>query len=431
MLRHRNPQPWREVLATILVLLLFGRVAPAQQDEQDRMQSDASVSIRQVALGEAFRHVVEVWHGSTGGRPTTTGTPECSAEVWEALDSLARAGCVEAARTCLLDYRHLRGLPAEGALSPSALEHRMGMYEYLVQAMNPAQMELALDLLRREQELSSGQIEGLVRRLARRRRAPLGVQAQAKLDLARLLGAWSSGGTDRGVGRAARLAEALAIYESIRSEFEGTEFALRAGRALGRLERLSPGKMAPDFLTHDPAGNEIRLFDLRGQVVVVYFSDSTSADFGADLDRAEAEGRRHWDSRFAWVGIHRGGSSAALEEALGGTLPSGEHAWEGAGASGAAQTWSIPAYETTVVIGPSGLVCAVNPAKALLERHITDLLSELQQQGRQRQADSGGGSDQGGGGDERGTDDTSVGRLPGMKVRASGEGVRPPGEQTP
>ena len=395
------------------------------------MQSDASVSIRQVALGEAFRHVVEVWHGSTGGRPTTTGTPECSAEVWEALDSLARAGCVEAARTCLLDYRRLRGLPAEGALSPSALEHRMGMYEYLVQAMNPAQMELALDLLRREQELSSGQIEGLVRRLARRRRAPLGVQAQAKLDLARLLGAWSSGGTDRGVGRAARLAEALAIYESIRSEFEGTEFALRAGRALGRLERLSPGKMAPDFLTHDPAGNEIRLFDLRGQVVVVYFSDSTSADFGADLDRAEAEGRRHWDSRFAWVGIHRGGSSAALEEALGGTLPSGEHAWEGAGASGAAQTWSIPAYETTVVIGPSGLVCAVNPAKALLERHITDLLSELQQQGRQRQADSGGGSDQGGGGDERGTDDTSVGRLPGMKVRASGEGVRPPGEQTP
>ncbi|MDP6387363.1 MAG: hypothetical protein QGI93_14295 [Planctomycetota bacterium] len=395
------------------------------------MQSDASVSIRQVALGEAFRHVVEVWHGSTGGRPTTTGTPECSAEVWEALDSLARAGCVEAARTCLLDYRRLRGLPAEGALSPSALEHRMGMYEYLVQAMNPAQMELALDLLRREQELSSGQIEGLVRRLARRRRAPLGVQAQAKLDLARLLGAWSSGGTDRGVGRAARLAEALAIYESIRSEFEGTEFALRAGRALGRLERLSPGKMAPDFLTHDPAGNEIRLFDLRGQVVVVYFSDSTSADFGADLDRAEAEGRRHWDSRFAWVGIHRGGSSAALEEALGGTLPSGEHAWEGAGASGAAQTWSIPAYETTVVIGPSGLVFAVNPAKALLERHITDLLSELQQQGRQRQADSGGGSDQGGGGDERGTDDTSVGRLPGMKVRASGEGVRPPGEQTP
>jgi hypothetical protein len=116
---------------------------------------------------------------------------------------------------------------------------------------------------------------------------------------------------------------------------------------------------------------------------------------------------------------------------LGGTLPCGEHAWEGAGASGAAETWRIPAYETIVVIGPSGLVCAVNPAKALLDRQITDLLGELQQQGRQRQADSGGGSNQGGGGDERGTDDTSVGRLPGMKGGASGEGVRPPGDQTP
>ncbi|HJM57036.1 MAG TPA: hypothetical protein QF446_06895 [Planctomycetota bacterium] len=428
MLRHRNQQRWREVLATIFVLLLFGRVAPAQQD---RIQADASVSIRQVALGEAFRHVVEVWHDSTGGSPTTTGTPGCSAEVWEALDSLARAGCVEAARTCLLDYRRLRGLPAEGALSSSALEHRMGLYEYLVQAMDSAQMELALDLLRREQELSSVQIEGLVRRLARRRRAPLGVQAQAKLDLARLLGAWSSGGTDRGVGRAARLAEALTLYKSIRSEFEGTEFAGRAGSAVWRLEHLSPGKVAPDFLAHDPAGNEIRLSDFRGQAVVVHISDPTSADFGADLDRAEAEGRRHWDSRFAWVGIHRGGSSAALEEALGGTLPCGEHAWEGAGASGAAEAWRIPAYETIVVIGPSGLVFAVNPAKALLDRHITDLLSELVQQGRQRQADSGGGSNQGGGGDERGTDDTSVGRLPGMKGGASGEGVRPPGDQTP
>jgi hypothetical protein len=257
------------------------------------------------------------------------------------------------------------------------------------------------------------------------------VRAEAQLDVAWLLASWSSLDAGQGSRRSARLAEAQALYESIREEFEGTEYAMRGGSATLRLDCLSPGTVAPDFLAHDPAGNEIRLSDFRGQVVVVHFTDPASSDSRDALDLSEAEGRRHWDSRFVWVGIHRGGSSSALEVALDGALPCGEHAWEGAGSSGAAQTWRIPAREALVIIDPAGRVCAMNPPAVLLERHITDLLGGLQQQGRQRQAGSGGGSGQAGRGGGGGTDRALVERALPRSGGAQGNGAHSPEDQAP
>jgi hypothetical protein len=74
-------------------------------------------------------------------------------------------------------------------------------------------------------------------------------------------------------------------------------------------------------------------------------------------------------------------------------LPCGEHAWEGGGSTGAAEAWRLPAGEMIAVIGPAGFICAMNPAESLLDRHITDLLGDLQVQSRKRQASSGGGRD--------------------------------------
>jgi hypothetical protein len=305
------------------------------------------------------------------------------------------------------------------------------LYEGLVYATDSEGMGLALDLLRNEQELSVEQIEALVRKVAARHLAPLGVQAQAQLDLAQLLAFCSSGKAKPGPRRVARLAEALALYESIQDEFEGTTYAARAGSGLWRLEHLSLGKVAPDFLTHDVAGNEIRLSDFRGQIVVVHFTDSSTLGLWAGLDRSGAMGRRHWDSRFAWVGIHRGQASGTLQAALDAALACGEHAWEGAGSAGAAQTWRMPAGEALVVIDPAGLVCAMNPAEALLDRHITDLLGDLKGQGRKRQAGSGGGGGaaerSGGGGDARALVNEAIRRDGGSE----GEGFPMAEDQAP
>ena len=390
---YRTLHPRLVLLAAVPILLMFGRMASAHPDGQEGPQA-AAIPLRQVALHEAFEHVAEVWRASQRGDATQEWADEYRAGVYEAFENLARAGCVEAAATCLRDHRALRRRSADEALPPIELEYRVGMYEGLLDAADPAGMGLALELLRNEQELSSGQIEALVRALTQRRLVPLDVQAQARLDLARLLASWSSTDEGHGSRRSARWAEAQALYGSIQEEFVGTEYADRASSASWRLEHLSPGRLAPDFLTHDLAGNEIRLSDFIGQVVVVHFTDPASADSRQALDRSEVKGRRHWDSRFVWVGIHRGGNSSALEAALDDSLTCGEHAWEGAGVAGAAQTWRIPARDSLWVIDPAGLVSAMDPAGSLLDRHITNLLGDLQQQGRMRQAESGGDGDQ-------------------------------------
>jgi len=212
---YRTLHPWLASLAALPILLICGQLATAHPDGQESLKAAAPIPLRQVALREAFEHVAEVWRASQRGDATPEWADEYLAGVHEAFENLARAGCVEAAATCLRDHRGLRGLSADEALPPIELEHRVGMYEDLVNAADPAGMGLALDLLRNEQELSTGQIEALVRGLTQRRLAPLDVKAQARMDLARLLGSWSSTDEGHDSRRLARRAEAQALYESI------------------------------------------------------------------------------------------------------------------------------------------------------------------------------------------------------------------------
>ncbi|MEO2164292.1 MAG: hypothetical protein ABGY29_17375, partial [bacterium] len=155
------------------------------------------------------------------------------------------------------------------------------------------------------------------------------------------------------------------------------------------------------------------------------------SDLQSSLDRSEAMGRRHWDDRFVWLGIHRGESPDAMEPALEGTLLWGQNAWEGAGVSGAAQAWRVPAREVLVVIDPTGLVLAIDPSEALLDRHIADLLGDLQQQGRKRQAGSGGDSGQAGRGAGGGAERALLESAHPIGSRAQGDGVDSPEDQTP
>ena len=166
---YRTLHPWLVSLAAVPILLMFGRIATAHADGQESLQAAAPIPLRQVALHEAFEHVAEIWRASQRSDSTQEWAGEYLAGVCGAFENLARAGCVEAAAIYLRDYRGLRGLSAEESLPPSELEHRVGLYGGLIHAADPAGMGLALDLLRSEQELSSGQIEALVREVGRRR----------------------------------------------------------------------------------------------------------------------------------------------------------------------------------------------------------------------------------------------------------------------
>ena len=60
------------------------------------------------------------------------------------------------------------------------------------------------------------------------------------------------------------VAVARSIYQRVERRFAGTAAATAAKRAIWRSDHLSLGLVAPDFITHDHAGNEIRLSDFRG-----------------------------------------------------------------------------------------------------------------------------------------------------------------------
>ena len=64
------------------------------------------------------------------------------------------------------------------------------------------------------------------------------------------------------------------------------------------MERLSPGDTAPDFTLPDDTGAEVRLSDLRGRKVIVYFYPAAmtpgctkqACDFTDSLDSLKAQG---------------------------------------------------------------------------------------------------------------------------------------------
>jgi peroxiredoxin Q/BCP len=63
-------------------------------------------------------------------------------------------------------------------------------------------------------------------------------------------------------------------------------------------ERLTPGDAAPDFTLPDDQGGQVRLSDLRGRTVIVYFYPAAmtpgcttqACDFSDSLDALRAEG---------------------------------------------------------------------------------------------------------------------------------------------
>ena len=409
MSSHRTPPRLWAALFALAPLLFLGAVsdAMASQGEGVAHEYASPGTRRRVALAAAFEHLTQEWRrvreiGAEEGWANGCGP---LAAVRDGFEALAGAGCADAARVCLLDFRELRGLSDEGALRVDQIEERLELYRALVRADDFEPKAAVLSLLAQERDLSQGQVEDLMRDLTQRPGVHRVIQAQARLALARLLAPWSRATGRHGEGDARR-AEAQALYDSIQQDFRGTHSAAQAHSDSWRLDHLSVGCLAPDFLTHDLAGNEIRLSDFRGQVVVVYFTDSASADCEAALALSRTQGRSHWDSRFAWVGIYRGGTRDTLRSALDASSPCGEHAFEGVGGAGAAQAWRVPTGDTLVVLDPAGCVSAINPSQSRLDRHITNLLVVLQQQGRKRQAgrggaDGGGGGDSGSGGSER------------------------------
>jgi peroxiredoxin len=183
------------------------------------------------------------------------------------------------------------------------------------------------------------------------------VRRMASYARARLLAA--SGTADaEAIGRAREL------YAEIRRLQPGTQLARGAGDELWRLDHLALGRTAPNFVTADGFGNELRLEDHRGSIVVAHFSRFLEPESREALIALRKLSLEFWDADFMLLGVSSGEDRQALlrlceEEdflwpiAVEGETPSSTSA---SAAPSATEAWRVREWPQTFVLDGAGAV---------------------------------------------------------------------------
>jgi len=178
-------------------------------------------------------------------------------------------------------------------------------------------------------------------------------------------------------GDPADVARARRIHERIQSHFAGTPEAHRAARASWRGEHLSIGQTAPNFITRDHAGNEIRLSDFRGQVVVVHFWRRDAGREAEEQSLIELRDlvQRHWDTPFALIGVN-GDSDRDIHRVR--WIEHGvvwHEAFEPMSAMGARAAWKVDNWPSTFILDVDGVVHGITRPGSPIGRLVNPLVT--------------------------------------------------------
>lgn len=298
-------------------------------------------------------------------------------DLYGAFDALARRGHAGSALWCLEHFAAGRPPSAAATWTPEERAARLRLHDALARSAAHALGEDWFVLLEADgAKLGTERLVELLTEFSARRDVGA-LAARARLAAARILDDGTGTGSRIGSDLArTRRARALALLTRILRDDPGSPLAGTARAHRWRLSNLAPGCSAPDFVTHDHAGNEIRLSDYGGQVVVVRL---WGADEPAERTRLRAEerlARRLWDERFALIGVAHDWRRSALREYI---EDEGVHwsvAFEPPSKVGAATTWRL-AEPVTVLLDPHGVVRAVDLDGEALEREVERLLADL------------------------------------------------------
>jgi hypothetical protein len=249
--------------------------------------------------------------------------------------------------------------PAEVAAHFAALA-----YEH---AHEPWLLEPAHDPLR-SLELSSTPVRAAVEDTLRRAQGGLGGAPRAlSLALRAVALAPRSAPDPDARGRA------LALLAELVERHPQSPLARRARLLAWRIERLSPGQLAPELVVADVDGNEQRLSLLRGRPVLV---DTWSVDDEDLLSRSAARKAlvaRHSRSRVTVLAVARDPGGATAFRRLLEELDLDWPVAYGLRDAGAA-IWPLDAGPLTVLIDAQGVVRAVGLEGAELDSAVARLL---------------------------------------------------------
>ena len=179
---------------------------------------------------------------------------------------------------------------------------------------------------------------------------------------------------------------ARALLSQVLELHPTTGAAEAAADLLWRLDHLSPGQVAPDFVAQDVDGNELCLSDYDHRVVLVEFWSFEDPDVDRRLAARRILFERFREERFAIVGINLDSKEHAYRRAIeefGVEWPS---AYTG-GMNGRV-IWKVRG-PATFVLAPGRVIQQVDLGEGRLEQVIERLIAEGKETGDSRASGSG------------------------------------------
>ena len=152
-------------------------------------------------------------------------------------------------------------------------------------------------------------------------------------------------------------ADAEKLFERVVMEFAGVRpsgpnLARKAKTELSELRRLSVGKPAPDFDAEDLDGQEIKLSDYRGKVVVVAFWYSSTVD---SLDEHQKLFEPLHEKPFAYISINCDNDLAKAKATIEKHQIAWPTIWDGRSGPIAGE-WNINLWTSVFVLDRHGVI---------------------------------------------------------------------------
>ncbi|TDJ76345.1 MAG: redoxin domain-containing protein [Planctomycetota bacterium] len=326
-------------------------------------------------LRAEHRAAVAAWRSQLreARRAGRTRPPSPDAAFHQRFADLSRSGSMPATVWCLQRTGGNGGLDAGAPLAEAERSARRELYLRLIDGLaTDGRLVTAnlVELLVREAARGLGREEALALsrqfELAARDDA---ARRAAWYAQARLLSVHDVTDEDA-IGRAREL------YERIQRLQPDTELARDAGDELWRLDHVAVGKTAPDFVSADVFGNEIRLGDFRQRIVVAHFSRFLEPESRGSLVAFRDLAQEFWDEDFMLLGISADEDRQAFRRLIEAEDLLWTIAFEGSSAGAAAKAWRVRDWPQVFVLDGAGVVRFIGLEGRELSAAVRTLIGE-------------------------------------------------------
>jgi hypothetical protein len=285
--------------------------------------------------------------------------------------ALAREGNPRAVVWCL---EHQEAWRRQGAPGPAQRALRRELWETLLACASRQESLLnksrVIQRLSGEQVLARGEAAGLAERFAEPPLSP-GLRAMAIYSQARLIAPWDTSDSKR-VEEAVTL-----LHRAMTMVPDGDPLVERCRDTIFRLQELAIGCEAPSFTSEDAHGNEIRLDDYLGKVVLIRFWSFLDERARERLEADRLRVREHWDERFALVGVNDDSDCRAFLDRCEAMEIHWPNAREGANPCEGSPIWHVDS-PGTILLDEKGIVRSIDLEGRALDVAIDDLVRDLE-----------------------------------------------------